>query len=299
MKLCIAVLTHPSHTMLRSTIRSTWWHEVPRNPLKVFLIGHSVAPLVQAENRTFGDMFATAEDDSFIHADLKIFSFVRYARRFAPDMYVFIDDDSYPRFNMILPDLADHPMKRVTAYGGIEYFNFRKETGRFSGWGVNRRHGAAVRPANFSGPFPFLKGPLMLYGSSIMESLVDDPCVRDIMTGVHRFRHRIILDGLIGYLIWRCHIQKKTIKWTQIGVVRSHKNSRQFTGFAEIRWGRNLSAPTSCLKNIHLGSIRRSRMLKASKRGDVLFEAHEPRMASAEEVYRMAAHILHMNTHCR
>jgi hypothetical protein len=287
MKLCIAVLTHPSHTILRSAIRSTWWHEVPRNPLKVFLVGHSAAPLVQTENRTFGDMFATAENETRRHTTLKIFSFVRSTRRFSPDMYVFIDDDSYPRFNMILPDLARHSMKRVTAYGGMEYFSFHQETGRFSGWGVSRRHGTAVRPANFSGPFPFLKGPLMLYGS-----------VRDIMDRVHRFRHRIILDGLIGYLIWRCRIQKETIRWTQIGVVRSNTNSKQFTGFAEIRWGRNLSAPTSCLKNIHLGSTRRSRMLKASKKGDVLFDVHEPRMTSVEDVYLTAARILHQNTHC-
>ena len=297
MRACVAVTSALQNTPLRAVIRRTWWQDVPPQFFKVFVVGHSDAHALDAENKTHGDMLTTV--DSYAHLDVKIFSMISILRSRNPDVYMILDDDTYPRFDRIVPKLSAISDLSHVAYGGVEYYSFTPHRGHFSGWGGGLRHARAVHPKNSSGPFPFLKGPLMVYGSSVMHTLVDDLATATRRQGLLHFKHRIIGDGLMGFLIWSNKRLNQKVKWHNIGVVTSNTNSRRFNGFAEIRWGRNLSAPESCMQNIHFGHNRRGRMAAVSRQGNRIFRENETVMTTPNDVFVTAALLLHENPYCR
>jgi len=297
MRLCIAVLTEFTHLQHRMIIRETWFKNTPRQVSQFFVVGFSDGRRMKVENKTYVDIIATVSEDPKLYLDLKTLSFVENLKHENYTHFLFVDDDTYPRVDWIYAELEQLKHIKYLGYGGVEYFSYNNNSGEFKGWGGSMKHAQNVRPKNkaLSSPFPFLKGPLMLYSSNLLYKLIESQSITRMRQYSYTILHkRIILDGFFGYLISNLDIAKH-VYWHSIGVCRSNQNSHMFRGFAEMRWGRNLSHPISCLTNIHFGNTRLHRMARVSRNGGILFHKNEIRMNTTSEVFSTAAKLIYNN----
>ena len=180
--LAVGVLTHPDNGERRRAVRETWGgaHEtVGRRVLLRFVVGNSSATIHLAEQRVQRDIVTLAVRENWSVLD-KTVGWLKAALEWSPRWVAATDDDAFLRLSMVVPDLAllsAHGFERV-AYGPVEWYTFDRESGILGVWGSNPGQAGRgwlqeQRRGNLrlTRPFPFLKGPLMVYDAALARWL--------------------------------------------------------------------------------------------------------------------------------
>ncbi|KAL1527778.1 hypothetical protein AB1Y20_009163 [Prymnesium parvum] len=281
--LAVGVLTHPSHTGRRAAIRETWAAAcIPEGRVLGvavrlrFIVGRSSLLTHLPELRSSGDLLvlpAVQESWSVLH---KTLAWIRVAMEWRPRWVACVDDDAYVRLTLVLSDLlrlAQRNYSRVM-YGPLEWFAFDRKTGILGPWGKNVGHAArSWRAANATArgggqltpPFPFLKGPLMVFDAAVSRHLLSGACgfpdaYASPMPSHARGRGRVLHDIAIGYHLSTCP-PAKGVTVLDIGVATpawrttSSKSAPTGGGFLELRPRLDLEVGLAgCLRGVHFGS---------------------------------------------
>ena len=280
--LAIGVLTHPNHVARRQAVRETWGDPRHTNhgdsyvgwALR-FVVGESKLTTHKAELylRDILVLPYVSENWSVL---LKTLGWLRHALAWKPDWISCVDDDAYVRMPLVLSDLqrlATTGLSRVM-YGPTEWFAFDRLSGILGPWGKNigfasrawrAATAAASRPLNLTPPFPFLKGPLMVFDDALARHLVGGACgfpqtYPSPMPSHSRGGGRALHDIAIGYFLSSCP-PSGGVTLFDIGIAssgwRSTKGRSAPTGggFVELRPRLDLEAGVAaCLRGVHFGS---------------------------------------------
>ena len=273
----LAILGIPTIPMVatkRDGIRQTWMRSIPFDMRVAFLLGAdgSSDQEMLSEMTQHGDLCVVPGKnytDTNLHIDQKCFEFLRAVLiRFVHTPFVILaDDDAYVNLPQLATDLRTWRTESRLLYGGVEWYAWDNSTGRNEGWGAGiadavTRHPAGKKNynAHFSATFPYLKGPLMVFGASVASELVFGQHGRMVQEHSARINRRVNIDVLIGYILSTAAggMGMPNLKWIDIGTSRM-ANSKHRHGFLELRSGRNLTDPESaCYRVVHFGTGKRN-----------------------------------------
>ena len=277
--LAVGVLTHPNHAARRRAVRETWGDAsscADDFSLRLrFVVGESKLTAHEPEMH-LGDMLVLPYVSESWSVLLKTLGWLRHALAWGPSWVACVDDDAYVRLPLVLSDL-----RRVTAmglsrvmYGPTEWFAFDRLSGILGPWGKNvglasrawrEATAAPSRPLNLTPPFPFLKGPLMVFDAALARHLVGAACgfphaYPSPMPSHSRGGGRALHDIAIGYFLSSCP-PAGGITLFDVGIAgsswRSTKGKSAPTGggFVELRPRLDLEAGVAaCLRGVHFGS---------------------------------------------
>lgn len=249
----------------------------PPDVLVTFMLGTSLwdPSVTGAEMQEHSDLCVvpgTNYTDSNAHIDQKCFEFFRAVLLRLPlsPFLMLADDDSYINLPRVAADLRTLRSETRLVYGGIEWYSYDPLTGLCDGYGKNMDEAVNKHPssranykANFSAPFPFVKGPLMVFSSSVARELVHGKYGRaaQVQSGLIT-NTRINIDIFIGYILAtaRDGAGAANLTWVDIGVSKmSVSKGRQ--GFLELRSGRNLTnSEEACYRVVHFGTNKRTKI---------------------------------------
>jgi len=298
--LAIGVLSQVSQPQKRQMVRSNWGRQPGEGNEDV------MTRFVLCEAANAGDSRAIREEHA-MHGDLLVlpdaqdgnlyatkgFGWLRVAlRRWKPRFVALADDDAYLQVDALVADLrlamrTLGPRASQLALGAVEWFGYDRATGRVGGWGRGpsqashawrklHEPGPAARPG-LSLPFPFLKGPLMVYGHALAATLSTGNHSRHEMAAVRSMRDppRVIVDAFFGHVLASDQGGNGSQGLVLIDMDR-------ITGFREMRPSFNLTEPRmGCLRVLHMGTTTTYSVARRSNRTiDAVRRAWMARMAA-------------------
>lgn len=210
--------------------------------------------------------------DTNAHVDQKCFEFFRAVLlRFARTPFLALaDDDAYLNLPRVASDLRNMRAEARLVYGAVEWYSYDPLTGKNEGYGKGmdeavNRHPAQKRhySEHFSSPFPFIKGPLMVFSASVARELVHGEYGRAAQAQSARISaQRVNIDILIGYILSTANGGNgfDNLTWIDLGVSKM-SSSKHRHGFLEMRSGRNLTDhEQACYRVVHFGTQKRNKI---------------------------------------
>ena len=318
----IGVPTTQNRRAHRTSLRHTWMRDVPAGVAAMFIASHE--PRWHEEELRYRDIFVVPGNnytDTNVHIDQKCFEFLRNVLWTVPtvEYLMLADDDAYVNVTQVVSDVRAAP-SRTIVYGGFEWFHYRADNGRSAGWGGNLRMALAnspllhpnkrdgrfspVRhPERYSKPFPFPKGPLMLFGAAVARALVFSSHGRAVQAQSAKVgggrKARVNIDVLIGYILSTADGGRGLANLTYVDIGQNRNPRVCAQGFAEFRVGRNLtSAAHSCFRVSHFGRRQLREFATRVQKGaasakDLAFGAQAHALTTKEAVYNLGMETLH------
>mmetsp|Transcript_46570 Transcript_46570/g.76967 ORF Transcript_46570/g.76967 Transcript_46570/m.76967 type:complete len:404 (-) Transcript_46570:169-1380(-) len=226
----------------------------------------AVVPEFQKEKQKYGDMLFVQAYDGVLYAT-KCFAWLRAALRvWRPKFIGLADDDAYVHVRLLTADLrlvAKELGSRAShlAFGAVEWFCYVRNTGNVVAWGGSPGGAASAYmremkrwDGRLSLPFPFLKGPLMIYGRSLADTLANG---NHSQTEQAKLLHvvvasklppRVIVDAFFGYVLASDRGFRGAKELVLI-------NMQTDVAFRELRPSMNLSASKAgCHRVVHMGT---------------------------------------------
>ena len=275
----LGILTVAGNLERRILIRQTWLANRPADIRATFLLGADQwSKVIESEAAATKDLCIVPETSAFVdtyeHGDQKAFAFLRAVLRYLPltPFIMLADDDAYIYLPRVRADLQTVRSVPHVVYGALLWYSYDPSTGRNEGYARDvttavTRHPAAMRKYkkmkhNFSAPFPFMKGPCMGWSASVAREIADSDHGRALQAQSASVKRRVNLDSFIGYILATAQNGQgaSNLTWVDIGV-STMSDSKNQSGFVEMRSGRNLTNPeTACYRVAHFGTGQRKNM---------------------------------------